>query len=558
LDQQGIWTRSRYKGRYKVGLSLPGFKTRTSGAVIARYAIPADVRDEYRRLYGKGREERWRVKPGEPEWPQRKQLYGEWVAKISRQIEAIRAANRGEGITLSRHDAAALAGEWYQWFVARHEDAPGNPKLWEAEQWSIIDAMLQYAPEEVRAEPMDGLKWTRDPEVRKGIQPVLADRGYTAQLLASKGVVLTNAARDLFLDFAVDNYIAALSLLEARARNDYSPDDLPATFPKFLRPKKKAEDQSPWKLFESWVSVRKPSASTVTRWRGVFTDLEKIFSGPSAEHLTEDTAQTWAREKITPKRTPITVKDVWVNAAHTVYAWAKSERLITSNPFEAVSVTVPRKVRNRDSAAFSADEARTILRAAMAISDTKRASNAAKRWVPWLCAYSGARVGEMTQLRGVDIVQRGNFHAMRITPEAGTVKTKQAHTVPLHEHIVEQGFLEYVQSRGKGPLFYDPDGKIEANEVEPIDPMKPKRTQAKRSSEELAYWVRRLGIKDPEVQPNHAWRHMFKQIAERSGIGSRVHDVITGHSADSVAAMYTKATVEDMAEALKKFPRYEV
>jgi hypothetical protein len=187
--------------------------------------------DEYRRLFGKGYEERWRSDPGEPAWPQRKQLYGEWVAKISRRIEAIRAANRGEGIALSRQDAAALAGEWYSWFVARHEDAPGNPKLWDAEQWSIIDAMLQYAPEEVRAEPMDGLEWTRDPEVRKGIQPVLADRGYTAQFLASKGVVLTNAARDLFLDFALDNYIAALSLLEARARNDYSPDDLPAAFP---------------------------------------------------------------------------------------------------------------------------------------------------------------------------------------------------------------------------------------------------------------------------------------------------------------------------------------
>jgi integrase len=549
--------RSRYKGRYKVGFSLPGFKTLKSGAVISRYVIPADVRDEYRRLYGKGREERWRADPGEPSWPQRKRLYGEWVAKISGRIEAIRATNRGSGIALSRQDAAALAGEWYRWFVARHEDAPGNPKLWDAEQWSIIDAMLQYAPEEVRAEPMNGLEWTRDPEVRKGIQPVLADRGCTAQFLADKGIVLTNAARDLFLDFALDNYIAALSLLEARARNDYSPDDLPATFPKFLR-KKQAGDQSPWKLFEGWVSARKPSAATVTRWRVVFTDLEEKFSGPNAEPLTEDAAQAWAREKITPKRIPITVKDVWVNAAHTVYAWAKSQRLIASNPFEAVSVTVPRKVRNRDSAAFTVDEARTILRAAIAITDTRRASNAAKRWVPWLCAYSGARVGEMTQLRGVDVVQQGNCYAMRITPEAGTVKTKKAHTVPLHEHFVEQGFLEYVERRGNGPLFYDPEIKIEPDKAEPTDAMKPKRTLAKRSSEELAYWVRRLGVTDPEVQPNHAWRHTFKQIAERNGISERIHDVVTGHASKTTARDYGNATVEDMAEALKKFPRYEI
>jgi hypothetical protein len=44
----------------------------------------------------------------------------------------------------------------------------------------------------------------------------------------------------------------------------------------------------------------------------------------------------------------------------------------------------------------------------------------------------------------------------------------------------------------------------------------------------------------------------------RSGISSRVHDVITGHAAKTTAEEYTKATVEDMAEALRKFPRYVV
>jgi site-specific recombinase XerD len=74
----------------------------------------------------------------------------------------------------------------------------------------------------------------------------------------------------------------------------------------------------------------------------------------------------------------------------------------------------------------------------------------------------------------------------------------------------------------------------------------------------LAKWVRKLGITDPEVSPNHAWRHSFKQIAQRSGIDPRVHDVITGHAAKTTAEEYSKATVEDMAAALKKFPRYEI
>jgi|ERR1700733_13876011 hypothetical protein len=76
----------------------------------------------------------------------------------------------------------------------------------------------------------------------------------------------------------------------------------------------------------------------------------------------------------------------------------------------AVNVTVPREIKNRESAAATIDEARTILRAATAVKETNKAFDAAKRWVPWLCAYSGASCGEITQLRGIDIEQRGDFH----------------------------------------------------------------------------------------------------------------------------------------------------
>ena len=305
-------------------------------------------------------------------------------------------------------------------------------------------------------------------------------------------------------------------------------------------------------IFEAWAAARQPAASTVDRWRAVFLDLEStFFAGPEVQRLTEDTAQAWAKSKITEERTAQTVRVTWVNAAHTIYEWAKSERMVRSNPFADVSITVPRQVRNRESKAFTADEARTILRAANEVDDRASASVAAKRWVPWLCAYSGARSGEITQLRGIDIERRGDFHVMRIRPDAGTTKTGEARTVPLHEHIIAQGFIEFVHERGKGPLFYEGDTKSTAAD----DPMRPKRPRSVRMRERLAGWMRSIGVSD---SPNHAWRHTFKQIAQRSGIDPRVHDVITGHAAKTTAEEYSKATVDDMAAALKKFPRYEI
>jgi integrase len=144
---------------------------------------------------------------------------------------------------------------------------------------------------------------------------------------------------------------------------------------------------------------------------------------------------------------------------------------------------------------------------------------------------------------------------LRLTPEAGTIKTGAARVVPVHEHLIEQGFLAFVKTAGKGPLFYNPEGRRKASED---DPTNPGQSQARKTANHLGEWVRSLGVDDPEVRPNHAWRHTFKQIADRVGISERVSDKITGHAPVNEARSYGEATLGDMAEALKRFPRYSV
>jgi hypothetical protein len=91
-----------------------------------------------------------------------------------------------------------------------------------------------------------------------------------------------------------------------------------------------------------------------------------------------------------------------------------------------VKIDVPRVAVLRETKAFKPEEAQVILRAALAVSNMRDAFPRAKRWVMWLCAYSGARSGEVTQLRGLDVTSRGDFYVMRLTPEAGDMKTSHA------------------------------------------------------------------------------------------------------------------------------------
>lgn len=75
---------------------------------------------------------------------------------------------------------------------------------------------------------------------------------------------------------------------------------------------------------------------------------------------------------------------------------------------------------------------------------------------------------------------------------------------------------------------------------------------------QVGMWVRSLGVSDAEISPNHAWRHTFKTIAARVGIDERYSDAITGHVPATIGRRYTTPTPEDLAGALKKFPRYKL
>jgi integrase len=535
---------------------MPKLKRLKSGAFSSRKVIPPDVREEYRARFGGGWEERFYAPSSTPLGDAKKQL-NEWLAEIERRISAIRDEAAGKGRSLTAREALALAGEWYRWFVARYEDDPGDPEGWEELLHEAQLTLLECAPEWFRKnESRDReWRWAEDEAVTVHMRPFIADNGKTAQFLASRGLALTLEARERFLDAVADEFGHALKLLITRAEGDYSPDTRPQRFPKFA-PATLASSAGPscFELFQAWIKASERGNSTINRWRAVFLDQQSHFADRSAGSITEDEARAWKDRLITPERSAGTVRDIWVNAARTVFNWAVKERLVQSNPFAQVTVEVPKKKRLRETDAFTQDEARTILKAALAITDTNRPFAAACRWVPWICAYTGARAGEITQLRGIDVMQRDEVHALRLTPDAGTIKTGATRMVPIHEHLLAQGLLEFVRSRGDGALFYNPARASKGD----ADPTNPRRPRAVKTRERLAVWVRRIGIKDRDVRPNHAWRHTFKQVADRHDISERVSDEITGHAPLTVGRGYGRPMLADMAAALKKFPRYEV
>jgi integrase len=270
-------------------------------------------------------------------------------------------------------------------------------------------------------------------------------------------------------------------------------------------------------------------------WLG-YDDLNRV---------TPEKVQAWGDERTAAGIKAKTINDTDFAALRAVFGWGKQRGWLSTNPAAEARIEGRGQVAIREKY-FLEHEIAAILQNALRVKRTQRENpktTAAKRWVPWLCAYSGARVAEMIQLRKQDVRRDKTGWVIRLTPEAGGIKTNTFRDVPVHEHLIALGFVEFVKDAKEGPLFCDAgdDGTITG----PADGVYSRIRDA----------VRQV-VSDPHVQPNHAWRYTFKTYGYEAGVDALTLDAICGHSAKTKGQDYTKVTLKKRTEAMASFPRY--
>lgn len=443
---------------------------------------------------------------------------------VSGQIDGLYTTFENDAVTLTHEQVMQLAWEWYRGFVDQYRAEPGDADGWDASIHLMGEALEYFI--------LDG-----DPDYpeRERVNRYNPERGIVVlegllkpdTFLQERGLRLSPQSRLAFLRAAGEAQMEACSRLERMAQGDYGPDAAERRYPKepFKR-QSHGQGADVWTLFDAWVAERKPRPSSLSGYRLSISEFVESVGHPDANRYVKADVVRWKDAMIAEGRPAKTVNDAKLANLKAVLNFAVRNDKIASNPAAGVSVEVPKKRM----LGFDEHETKAILSAAVA--DHRPVI----RWVPLLCAMTGARVAEMMQLRREDVFVSEGVWSIRITPDAGDVKNESSErTIPLHPCLVKRGLLTFINEKGPGPLFYNAD-RTKAGAA-----AKPGKGATNHLREFVHEVAKREGLKIGRAHrkdPNHAWRHRFVTEARRHHMNHEKREYMVGHTLPGQAEVY--------------------
>ena len=239
-----------------------------------------------------------------------------------------------------------------------------------------------------------------------------------------------------------------------------------------------------------------------------------------------------------------------------LFKWATNLKYIKENPFEGM--TVDNKKRDNRYDYFKQEQIATMLKE-LTKGNKGLARTDSRYWGTLLAIYTGARRNEIASLTPEDIKEDNGIWYLNITDEEETKRLKTTaakRIVPIHSHLLELGFLEYVEQaksfkpakkhKGKTPrLLYD----MTFHEKE-----KWGRNLGRFVNETF---LPKLNLKTDKLVL-HSLRHSFITYLSIAEVEPPTIKAIVGHEQDTVTnSIYTHYGIEHLPafkNAIEKLP----
>ncbi|VVD74710.1 hypothetical protein PCO31111_00789 [Pandoraea communis] len=302
-------------------------------------------------------------------------------------------------------------------------------------------------------------------------------------------------------------------------------------------------------VIPSWINRNSPSEDSIKRARRAVALFETVSEGIGMREITKATGARFVAYLLDParKRSRKTAGNTaaYVTAVMNV---AVKDDLIERNPMD---LSFDKTIGAEQREPWTDDELRRMLSSPLfsdrmaEVPSWVNVTPEDGRALLLLLLHTGARLGEVGQLRCEDFVTRSGLLCARFTAEAGTLKTADSErTVPLPAHLTGDawfsGWVERLTGRGGHALPTLND-------------------RNKGPSDIGARWFAKFrevtGLPPGALKGSHRFRHWLRTALAEAGVNAETADAITGHAAtgSSGRRIYTAAaSLPTMVEALDR------
>jgi integrase len=314
-------------------------------------------------------------------------------------------------------------------------------------------------------------------------------------------------------------------------------------------------------LFNLYAKSEGLPEKTVDSWRTYVSRANKFFKGKPAAHISDQDVRAFSEalrqsdKKLNPAGRVLAVKtinDNYIASLSAVWKWAIKAKKLTDDPTKGVRVKA-RATESLPKQGYTREEVATILRATRHSEGTKTNPEMAnvRRWVPWLCAFTGARVSEILWLKREDIGFTEGIAYLSIYPDtkggARSIKnTSSIRHTPLHPAIIDEGFLDYWKALPQGEEYLFPGNWADKN-----------GDRAKTPANRLREWLKTKALPNAKwerLSPNHSFRHWLASECRIAKIDGDYARVIAGHSHKDDHGRYGPADTPTLFNELKAIP----
>lgn len=299
-------------------------------------------------------------------------------------------------------------------------------------------------------------------------------------------------------------------------------------------------------VYDRWVKAQPRTKDTIATCARALKLYEQQTGNPPIQQLTRAQGEAFRSWLQTLPSSSKTARDrlVWVRSMLR-YA-AEDLEWLSRNPWDKLDMRFKTEAKRRP---WTDDELRLFfsqdLYSAYKLPKDKKAGVDAAYWIPLLGLYTGARLGELAQLRVGDVHESDGIHCLSITDEGEgqSVKTKAgSRLVPIHSELIRLGFLDYVSevaTKGDGPLW----------------PLLPPREGKPGGYFSQWFGSTRKALGFGKYPDFHCFRHTVRTMLAEAGVDESLIDTLVGHevrgsTGTRVYTHRTKAALKRAIEAL--------